>query len=176
MINRICNLLMVCCILAIPVGCSSTLDYEVGLYTKTVKGILNIENAKASHRPFILVRDYHRTLIETSQGHLNRVTAFVILPNAKGNYSVPYSTDTVKLELTYYAQNSHTRVQEFHRSLGVGIYTFNVTLEEDKNWKDSYYLFIKPVLVEFITEKRYRMNQVDKLFIGEWLAAADEQF
>ena len=167
---------MVCCILAILAGCSSSLDYEIGLYTKTVKGMLSIKDAEASHRPFILVRNYRRTLIETSQGHLNRVTASVILPNAKGRYLVPFSTDTVKLELTYYAQNSHMRVQEFHRSLGVGSYTFDVTLAEDENWKDSYYLFIKPVLIEFITEKRYQMNQVDKLFLGEWLAAADEQF
>ncbi len=174
--NRICNWLMVCCILAILPGCSSSLDYDFGLYTKSVTGTLSIRDADTAHRPFILVKNYHRTFMETSQGYLNRVTASVALPDAKGRYLVPYSADTVKLELTYYAQNSHTRVQEFHRSLGVGSYTFNVRLEEDKNWKDSYYLFIKPVLIEFITEKRYQMNQVDKLFIGEWLAAADKQF
>jgi hypothetical protein len=152
------------------------LEYEVGLYTKSVNGVLNIKDAAPSHRPFILVRDYHRTFIETSQGYLNRVTASVVLPNAKGKYSVPYSSDTVKLELTYYAHNNHMRVQEFQRSLGIGSYTFDVNLEEDKDWKNSYHLFIKPVLIEFITEQRYRMNNVDKYFIGEWLAAAEEQF
>jgi hypothetical protein len=157
-------------------GCSPALEYKAGLYTKSVTGVIKTEQVDPAPQPFVLVLDFHRTLLETAEGFLQRVTAFIVYPDAEGNYSVPFGTDTAKLELTFFARYSSSIVQQFSRSLGIGGYRYDVDLKEDKNWRNSYFLLIKPTLIEFITEKRYLMNQTDRRFLGEWLAVADERF
>lgn len=157
-------------------GCSPVLEYHPGLYTKSVTGTIQTEQVDPAPQPFILVLDFHRTLLETTDGFLQRITAFIVYPDAEGKYSVAFANDTAKLELSFYAQNSLTLVQQFNRSLGIGSYQYHADLKRDENWRNSYFLQIKPTLIEYITEKRFLMNQSDRHFLGEWLAAADERF
>ncbi len=163
-------------ILGLLVGCSHSFEYRAGLYTKSVEGLVRTDSQSPAGEPFILVLNYHRTLIETSEGFLNRASAFVAYPDGEGKYSIPFDTDTVKLELNFYAKGYLLMNQQFHRSIGVGSYRFDVNLVEDKDWKNSYFLMIKPVLVEYITEDRFLMNQFDKYHIGQWLSEIDEEF
>lgn len=157
-------------------GCSSHLSYKAGLYTKKVSGKVSIEKPDDANRPFILVLDYHRTMMEMSDGYLSRVTAFIIRPDEKGHYRAPFSADTVRLELMFYAYNRQIVSQAFRRSLGIGGYQFDIELKEDNDWRNTYYLIVKPTLIEYITEKRYRMSDFDRYYIGEWLTEADERF
>lgn len=156
-------------------GCSSSPDYQAGLYTKSVAGTIRPSAAHEEARCFVLVLNYHRTLIETSEGYLSRVTASLVYPDQEGNYKATFDADTVTLELAFYAKGHLVLNQQFHRSLGIGAYNFNVKLKEDVDWKNSYYLMIKPSLSDYITEGRYLMNQFDKHYIGEWLAGIDEE-
>jgi hypothetical protein len=156
-------------------SCSSSIDYDAGLYTKTVEGRIKATNQSSEDKVFVLVLNYHRTLLETSEGYLNRVTAFVTYPDDEGRYSASFDTDTVKLELAFFAKKHFVMNQQFHRTIGVGSYRFDVVLKQDKDWKNSYYLMIKPWLIEYIIEDRYLMSQFDKHQIGEWLAEIDEE-
>lgn len=154
-------------------GCSPSGDFQWGVYTKQVKGRIVTEENLGTAKPFLLVMNYHRTLIETSSGYLSRVTAFVAYPDGDGDFSVPFDADTVSLDIAVYAKGSVVKRERFRRSLAIGSYTYNVKLIRDENWRNNYYLKIKPFLVEFITEQRYLMNRIDKLYIGEWLAEMD---
>ncbi len=151
------------------------MEYKTGLYTKSVEGIVLPSLQHPEAETFILVVNYHRTLIETSGGYLSRATASVVYPDDEGKFSASFDADTVTLELTFYSKRHMVLNQQFHRSLGIGSYNFDIRLKEDVDWKNSYYLMIKPTLVDFVTEDRYLMSQYDKHHIGEWLAAIDEE-
>ena len=162
-------------LLGFLVGCTSSFEYKAGLYTKSVEGVVQTSLTHPETRPFILVLNYHRTLIETSEGYLNRATAFVAYPDMDGKYSVSFDADTVSLELSFFAKEHFLVNQQFKRSIGIGKYKYDVQLKEDKDWKNSYFLIVKPVLIEFITEDRFQMNQFDKYHIGQWLSDIDEE-
>lgn len=156
-------------------SCSSNVDIKSGLYTKTVEGEITADDSGLSEYPFVLVLNFHRTLMETSEGFLNRVSASIAYPDEEGRYSASFSSDTVKLQLMYYDYEKQVAFAEFSRSIGIGSYLYNITLAKDEDWRNSYYLNIKPVLIEYITEKRFQMNQMDRKFIGDWLSRADEK-
>jgi len=155
-------------------GCSLSGDYDLGLYTKTVKGTINFSSEINTKEAFILVLNHHRTLMETSEGYLSRVTASLEHPNEKGEYSASFDADTVELELIIYAENCLVESGRFHRTLGIGHYIHNKALQKDKNWRNSYFVMIKPILIEYINENRYLMSQQDKYYLGEWLSKSED--
>lgn len=163
-------------ILAIAfVGCSEKTDYKVGIYSISVDGSIQKSEGLTKDNAFILVINHHRTLLETSEGYLHRVTASIVHPNKNGAYSARFDTDTTTLDIRVFARNSLVESQRFHRSLGIGRYIYNVSLKTDDNWGNNYYLLIKPYLIDFITEERYLMSKMDKLFIGNWLSDIEDQ-
>lgn len=156
-------------------GCSGMSDYQVGLYSTSVDGVITGISDVKTDEVFILVLNYHRTLLETSEGFLNRVTASLVYPNERGEYSALFDTDTTTLDLRIYAKGKLLESAKYHRSLGIGVYEYDVSLQKDENWKNTFYLMVKPHLVEFITEERYMMSQMDKLFIGDWLSKVEDE-
>ncbi len=164
------------CLLVLPFGCLGPVKYNPGIYTRVVTGNITVEKPSAQGKSFVLIQNYHRTFLETSKGYLYRVTASIAYPDEKGSYSVAFDTNTVQLDLTFYADGCVTNANRFHRTLGIGKYEYNVELKEDTTWRNNYYLFIKPTLMEYITEERYLMTQRDKLFIGDWLSKVENEF
>ncbi len=166
---------LICLLIAFSLtSCSGSGGYNIGLYTKTVKGTIHFSSEIKTKEAFILVLNYHRTLIETSEGYLSRVTASIEHPNENGEYSASFDADTTKLDLMIYAENCLIESGRFQRTLGVGSYINDKQMQKDENWRNTYYLMIKPVLIEYINEDRYLMNQMDKYYLGEWLSKSED--
>ncbi len=157
-------------------GCSGSLIYHPGIYTRFVKGKIFLESASVNERPFIIVRKHHKTFLKTSEGYLRRITASVIKPDQNGFYRIVFGTEVGQLDVMYFAKGFISDSFSFHRTLGIDSYEYNVALKPDKNWRNSFFLLMKPTLAEYIIEDRYRMTQADKLFIGDWLDEVENDF
>ncbi len=155
-------------------GCSSEVSYSPGIYTHHVQGKVSVESELTEDRPFIVVQKHHRTFFETSDGYLNRVSVSISRPDLKGNYSIEFGADTTQLDLIFYANGFLTDSFRFHRTLGIGKYGYDITLKKDKGWRNSFFLLIKPTLIAYVTEKRYKMPESDKYFVGDWLSKVED--
>ncbi|MCP4750341.1 MAG: hypothetical protein GY866_05585 [Proteobacteria bacterium] len=155
-------------------GCSDKVTYHPGLVTDRIEGKIILDSNSKQEQPFILVRKHNRTLIETSDGYLHRISASIVHPNKDGFYTIDFETAVDRMDLMFLARGFQTNYFSFRRTLGIGKYEYNVGLEEDPNWKDTFFLLIKPTLSEYITEQRYRMKNYDQLFIGNWISEIEK--
>lgn len=162
-------------VLLILAGCSDHTDYYLGVVTRSISGKMVVEGDVTDDQPFILVRKFNRTLIETSNGYLYRVTAGIIRP-VNGQYHVSMEAEVDRVELTFFSRRHRPVFYSFRRTLGIGEYVFDARLLLDAAWRDSYYMLIKPELTEYIVEQRYKMRSVDQLFLGEWMDKTETQF
>jgi len=165
------------CWAALPIfaGCAGQADFHLGVVTRSITGTMVVEGEPEQVQPFILVRKHNRTLIETSGGYLHRVSAEIIRPDG-GNYAVDMGAEVDRVELTFLGRRHRPVSFAFNRTLGIGEYVFNAHLHPDAAWRDSYYLLIRPELIEYIIEQRYLMRRSDQLFLGEWMDRTESQF
>jgi hypothetical protein len=154
---------------SIAVGCSKQVTYRAGVYTHSVHGQIQLEPGQGVEEAFVIVRRYDLTLIETASGYRHRLSAAVLHPNPDGTYAVPFHPETRRLDLTFIARDCLPVNFSFQRTLGIGAFEYDVQLVRDGQWKDVYFLLIKPVLVDLIVENRYRLAPVEQLFLGHWM-------
>lgn len=160
--------------LIISPGCSDQVKYHAGLVTGSVAGKILLDPDLGKEHIFILVQEHHRTFIKTSEGYLIRISASVAHPDENGYYSIPFAAEVVRLDLRVVARGYQVVFFSFNRTLGIGRYEYNKTLTRAPNWRDSFFLLIKPVLSEYITEERYLMKRFDQLFLGNWLSETED--
>ncbi|MBU3915809.1 hypothetical protein KKA14_09770 [bacterium] len=155
-------------------GCASNVRYSPGIYTHHVEGQVLLESEQTADSPFIVVKKHHRIFFETSSGYLYRVSVSICHPDEKGKYSIEFGADTAQVDLIFYANGFLTDSFRFHRTLGIGKYVYDITIKKDKSWKNSFFLLIKPTLIEYVKEKRYRLPELDEHFIGDWIGKIEE--
>ncbi|MBU2648853.1 hypothetical protein KKI24_29370 [bacterium] len=172
---KFCVLMLWIVSLVLIEGCSDQLDYRVGVVTRSVSGKMKVSGNLTDVQPIILVRKYNRTLIESSTGYLYRVSAEIVYPQS-GMYTVDMAAEVDRVELMFLGRY-HTPVSyQFKRTLGVREYIYNVRLQKDPGWRESYFLLIKPILAEYIVEQRFRMSPSDQLFLGQWMDKTEDTF
>lgn len=148
-------------------GCSSErVGVQMGFVTEEVKGRIT---PAAKPRPVVLVRAHRAGFVEGPQGRLAEVNAFLVFPDAKGEYQVPFATEVRAVQLLVFKPGFKPARAGFERSLGVESYRFDLDLKPEANWKEGYYLGLKPVLSGYITEERYKLPARDVLFLNEWM-------
>ena len=153
----------------IGAGCSKEINYKPGLLTGAIRGKIIYESNDEDGYPFLIIQEYHQTLIEMSGGYLSRVSAAVVQPDEKGNYSVEFETGVNRLDLVFVFRGHYTQTANFKRTLGVGEYEFNVTFNKDDDWVNNYYVLVKPTLINYIVEKRYRIREIEKQYLVDWI-------
>lgn len=168
------GLLAICSMLLFSSGCSKEVQYSVGLVTMKVDGKIELTSSGSSTPPFILTRKQHRTLIQTSSGYIYRITASIVHPDEKGSYTIKLENDVYQLEMQVIAQGYRSVQQIFHRTLGIGSYHFDTQLQKDPNWRETYYLLVKPALSEYITEQRYKLDDGGQIFLSDWFSQVEK--
>ena len=158
------------------ISCSNEIGRRPGWITRSVEGKIELNQPISTTRPFILVRYYNRLFIETSQGYLYRISASIVKPDEQGIYRIYWEDEVDKVELLLIVEGYRTQSAIFQRSLGVGAYEADFQPVKDQNWKENFYLAIKPVLTEFIVEERYQLSKMDQLYIGNWLDRIEDGF
>ena len=159
------------------IGCSGKIGYHFGVVTHSVTGKIEKEStAKFNSATFILVKEHVRTFIATSDGDLHRISAKVIKADKEGNYFVSYGSDVSQLDLFYLSEGHLMDSESFRKTLLIGSYEYNMTLKTDIDFKNSYYLAIKPMLSELITESRYRLPLNHQVFIEDWMNQMDQSY
>ncbi len=157
-------------------GCSDHSDYRLGIVTRSVSGNLTVKGDLEDVQPFVIVRKFNRTLIESSGGgYLYRVSAAVVYP-FNGQYTVNMAAEVDRVELTFLGRYHTPVTYRIKRTLGVGEYIYNARLKKDPAWRDSYYMLIKPVLTDYIVEQRFKMQESDQLFLGQWMDKTEAEF
>jgi len=156
-------------------GCADQVTHHPGLVTHTVYGQIQLDPDSDPSRSFVVVRRHDTTLIESSTGYLSRLSALVVHPDKDGRYSVRFEPETRQLDLTFIARGFLPVSFSFRRTLGIGSYEYPVLLRKDPQWKDNYFLLIKPALVNVIAESRYRLTSLEQLFLGDWMDETENQ-
>ena len=157
-------------------GCSDKIKYSAGFVTTSVKGKIELAQNAEPDRVFIVVRKYHRTLLESSGGYLHRLSASIVHLDDRGYYKIPLDSEVDRIDLLIVAEGYRSGQQSFRRTLGIGSYQYDTMLEMDPNWHNNYYLLIKPMLSEYITEERFRMDTSDQMFLGNWFSEVEAEF
>ncbi|MBT6616272.1 MAG: hypothetical protein HOB38_29535 [Deltaproteobacteria bacterium] len=156
-------------------GCSDQLDYRIGVVTQSITGRVLIKNDLKNAEPFIVVRKYNKTFIQTSSGFIHRVSAEIIHPH-NGTYTVEMAAEVDQVELMFLGRRLRPVSYRFRRTLGVSEYIYDARLQPDSSWRDSYFILIKPGLTEYIVEQRFKMNKSDQLFLGQWMDRTEDEF
>lgn len=159
------------------VGCSGKVGYHFGVVTHSVIGKIEKESSeKFNSTTFILVKEHVRTFMSNSDGDLHRIGAKIVKVDNEGNYNVSYGSDVSQLDLFYLSEGHLMDSESFRRTLFIGSYEYNMTLKTDNDFRNSYYLVIKPILSELITESRYRLPLNHQVFIKDWMDQMDENY
>ncbi|MBT4527038.1 MAG: hypothetical protein HOC24_10835 [Deltaproteobacteria bacterium] len=159
------------------IGCSGKINYHIGIVTHSVTGKIERESAATyQSETFILVKEYVRTFMSTSDGDLHRIAAKIVKADKKGNYNISYDSDVSKLDLFYLSEGHLIDSESFKKTLFIGSYEYNMRLKTDSDYRNSYYLVIKPMLVELITEPRYRLSITDQIFLKNWMNQMDDLY
>ena len=159
------------------IGCSGKINYHIGVVTHSVTGKIERESAKRyKSETFILVKEHVRTFMSTSDGDLHRVGAKIAKVDEEGNYVVSYDSDVSRLDLFYFSEGHLMDSETFKKTLFIGSYEYNMTLKADSDYRNSYYLAIKPMLVELIIEPRYRLPITDQVFLKNWMNQMDDLY
>ena len=174
-IHIISMFVVLAALVAVGSGCSDHTDYRLGVVTRSVSGKLSVSGTQEEVQPFIIVRKYNKTLIESSSGYLYRISADVIFP-VNGNYTVDMAAEVDRVELMFMGRYYTPVTHHFRRTLGVGEYIYNASLNKDPAWRDSYFLLIKPILTDYIVEQRFKMSHSDQLFLGQWMDRTESEF
>lgn len=155
-------------------GCSEKVGYQPGVVTHSVLGTIN-KATDQNHQSdtFVLVKEHVRTFMSTSEGDLHRISAKIIKADKTGNYVVAYDSNVSQVDLYYISEGHFMDSETFRKTLFIGAYEYSPSLKVDADFKNSYYLVIKPLLTELITEPRYQLPISDQIFIEEWLNQMD---
>ena len=168
--------LIICGWLFFGSGCSKDVQISPGLVTLRIEGKIELSSGSRIIRPFVLARKHHRTLIQTATGYLYRVSALIIHPNERGDYTIHMENDVDEVELQIIAAGHRSAQHIFRRTIGIGSYRFNTELKKDLNYRENYYILIKPALSEYITEQRYKMDRIDQMFLSDWFTQVESNF
>jgi len=161
--------------LILTTGCSDQLDYRIGVVTRSITGKVLIKTGLKDAEPFVVVRKFNKTLIQTSAGYVHRVSAEIIHPQ-NGLYTVQMASEVDQVELMFLGRHHRPVLYRFSRTLGVSQYIYDARLQLDPVWRDSYFLLIKPGLTEYIVEKRFKMSKSEQLFLGQWMDRTEDGF
>jgi hypothetical protein len=143
--------------------------------TQSITGKVLIKNDLQDAEPFLVVRKYKKTLIQTTAGYIHRVSAEIIHPQ-NGLYTVEMAAEVDQVELTFLGRYHRPVTYRFSRTLGVSQYIYDARLQLDPVWRDSYFILIKPRLTEYIVEQRFKMSKSDQLFLGQWMDRTEDRF
>ncbi len=151
------------------------MDYRIGVVTRSITGKLILKTDLKDVEPFLVVRKYNKTLIQTSAGYVHRVSAEIIHPH-NGLYTVEMTSGVDQVELMFLGRHHRPVSYRFRRTLGVSQYIYDARLQPDPIWRDSYFMLVKPGLTEYIVEQRYKMSKSDQLFLGQWMDRTEDGF
>ena len=172
--------LQLACLISIllgTIGCSGKINYHIGIVTHSVTGKIERASAEAyKSGTFILVKEHVRTFMSTSDGDLHRIGAKIVKADKEGNYNVSYGSNVSRLDLFYLSEGHLMNSESFKKTLFIGSYEYNMTLKTDLDFRNSYYLNIKPMLVGLITESRYRLPITDQVFLSNWMNQMDDLY
>lgn len=155
-------------------GCSNNVTYHPGLVTMTVSGKLIYQAVESDESPFVIVRRYHRTWLESSEP-LSRVTIAIAQPNRFGNYQIRFGADVHRMDLFYVLRGHTARAASFRRTLGIADFERDVVFEVDENWRENYFILLKPKLTDYLVEERYELKDYDQQFIVDWIDTTEKQ-
>lgn len=159
------------------IGCSGKVNYHIGIVTHSVTGKIERESPETyQSETFVLVKEHVRTFMSSSDGDLHRIAAKIVKVDKEGNYSVTYGSDVSQLDLYYLSEGHFLDSESFKKTLFIGSYEFNMMLKADLDYRNSYYLAIKPMLVELITEPRYKLPITDQAFLKNWMNQMDDLY
>lgn len=155
-------------------NCSSEVKYHAGIVTTSVSGKITQAGEPVPEKIFIIVRKHNKTLIETSQGYLHRISAEVVFPGADGKYDVEMADAVDEIDLYVIAKGYSVDSHNFRRTLGVGRYELDIDLKKSENWRSEYGYFIKPFISDFIVEPRYKLPPTHQMFLGDWINEVED--
>lgn len=159
------------------IGCSGKIGYHVGFVTHSVTGKIKKEAVvNDPSKSFVMVKEHIRTFMSDSEGDLHRIAAKIVKADEKGFYNVSYDSDVSQVDLYYFEEGYMMDSESFRKTLGVGRYEYNPFLKKDHNFKNSYYLAIKPILSELITEPRYKLPLSDQEFLKNWMDQMESKY
>ncbi|OGG98139.1 MAG: hypothetical protein A2508_09290 [Candidatus Lambdaproteobacteria bacterium RIFOXYD12_FULL_49_8] len=153
-------------------GCSEKVGYQVGFVTREVNGLITLADASADTgpRPFVLATLHAATFLEQSDGkRLHQLRASLARPERGGRYLVRFDDEVDRVDLIFVAAGYIPARASFDRTLGVSAYSFDIELKKDPQWHKGYYIGLKAILADYITEPRYRLAPKDQLFLGQWM-------
>jgi len=153
-------------------GCSSQVDYQIGVVTNEVKGSLT---APDEAKPLILVRMSIATFAVSGLGQVHQARAKLVYPDKSGFYSVKMDAEVDQVDLYYLGQGHKVAQASFSRTLGVQAYVLDVTLKTEKNPKLGYFSGLKPLLTQYIVEPRFKMPPKDQLALAKWMDEAESK-
>ncbi len=159
-------------------SCSSGgANYKAGWVTKEIRG-----KVTPSAGVFIVVEQQDQTFLPGGSDmpgrsqNLTTSTARVVQPDKEGNYSVTLPSEARSVSLFFVSEGNKPARKSFERSLGVGVIEQDVTLEVADNFKELYFLSLRPYLSGFISEKRYKMPEYNQYIIGQWMENIEKKY
>ena len=163
-------------VIALAACSSGGANYKAGWVTKEITGKITPVDA------FIIVEQENQTFLPSGidglngqQGYLKRSSARIARPDAEGNYSVRLPDEVSALSLLVIAKGMSPFRKTFQRSMGVGVIEFDIELKEAANFKETYFHSLRPYLSGFITEKGYKMPEIQKYFLGQWMQKTERE-
>ncbi|MCP4297795.1 MAG: hypothetical protein GY786_19530 [Proteobacteria bacterium] len=163
-----------CIILILASGCVSDVIHHPGFVSTKVFGTLHLKGKHTDIKPFVLAIEHNQTFFKMEEESLKEVSVKLIYPDEKGNYEVRFSNSAVQLDLMFIARDHYLVSSRFSRTLGIETYEYNPTLTVDPLWKRNFDFSLKPILSQYIVEKRFNLPDKDQYFLGQWLNSQDE--
>lgn len=160
-------------------------DYEFGLGTTEVAGVVDLGNKDPTESDaIVVVLKNHHTFIPRSggaafsddarsefRGSITRPTAHVQRVDRAGAYYIDMPADVVSVDILFIAFNRLTMRRHFDRSVGIGRINYRAILPAMPGWRDHFYTFLEPQLQEMIVDSRYRLSRAEQKLLGDWLDA-----
>ncbi len=171
--KKVFEFFAVCIVLLLVSGCASHVIHHPGIVSTKVFGTLHLKGEHADIKPFVLAIEHNQTFLKVEEKNLTQVSAKIIYPEENGNYEVRFSNSAVQLDLMFIARDHYLVSSRFSRTLGIETYEYNPTLMVDPLWKRNFDFSLKPILSQYIVEKRFNLPDKDQYFLGQWLNSQD---
>ena len=160
-------------------GCyPKSLDYAPGWGTSTIKGnVQELNSKKLESLAFIIVLEYYSKFVKfENESRLYTPRARIVFPEKNGDYRINFDLKATVIDITFVASGYNMERFRFRRQFGIGELRYEAKLSPSQIWRNEFILQIAPFLENFILEQRYRMPDVQQLFLGDWMAKERQKF
>ncbi len=156
---------------------SEAVQYHFGIVTTSIEGRLKLDPfVLQKQKVFILVDKEQAQLIKTVNGRLTYRQVALVHVARRGKFFVPFDNETRTVKLHIFARGYKVINENFDRTMGVSSYTFSPKLEAIPHWEDTYYLTIRPLILEYIAEPKNGLTTTERSYLNSWLLEMNKQY